>query len=119
SEETSPELTPYEQTALDAARIMTTGDPATDYNRTAAEQRASHLMTDYRADNIVAPERAASGDGWIEAAEQNATSHPTVEINRFTDTDKHTVSVFATWDWVTENGETLPSDTEERIYYFS
>lgn len=114
-----PDETQYEQTALEVAKIMTTWHPATDYNRTAAEDRASRFMTDERADQIVAPERAASGPAWNEAAKREANSIPQVTLNHFTDTEEHTVSVFATWEWVTESGEILPSDNEERIYYFS
>lgn len=118
-EETAPALTPNERTALEAARIMTTWNPANDYNRTAAEQRAGHLMTDERADNIEAPERAASGKSWNDAARQGATSEPSVEINHFTETEAGVISVFATWEWVTEDDQVSGHDTEQRIYYFA
>lgn len=41
-----------------------------------------------------------------------------MEINHFTETDANTVSVCATWEWITDSGETLPSDSDERIYWF-
>jgi len=119
SAEPAAELTQHEQTAVEAATIMTTWNPASDYNRTAAEDRASHPMTDERASKITPPERPARGQEWIEAAQHEATSKPTVAINYFTETDENTVSVFATWEWIADSGETLPSDSEERIYYFS
>lgn len=114
-----PDEAQDEQTALEAAKIMTTWSPATDYNRTAAEDRASHLMTDERADQIIPPERAASGPEWNDAAQQEATSTPQVTLNHYTETEDHVISVRATWEWVTKDGKTLPGAPEERIYYFA
>ena len=114
-----PPLTANEKTALEAATIMTTWHPADDFNHTDAELRTSHLMTDERANRIEQPERPATGPEWNEAAEANATSQPAVEINYFTDTDEHTVAVFAEWEWITDTDSgTIDSDTE-RIYYFA
>lgn len=98
---------------------MTTWNPASDFHRTAAEERASHLMTDELADKIIAPEHAASGPGWNAAAQKEAISAPHVEINHATHTEPGTVSVFASRAWITESGETLPIDDEQRIYYFA
>jgi hypothetical protein len=114
-----PPLTANEKTALEAATIMTTWDPADDFNRTDAELRASHLMTDERANRIEQPERPATGPAWIEAAEHHATSQPTVEINHFTEVDEHTVAVFAEWEWITDDDSVTITSDEERIYYFS
>src|SRR5699024_4797973 len=111
------QLTRNEKTALEAARIMTTWNPATDYNRTAAEVRASHLMTDERANKIEQPERAASGQGWNEAARQGATSTPSVEINYHTDMEASTVAVCATCEWTTDDNQSTIQEDEERIYY--
>lgn len=108
-----------EQTALEAARIMTTWTPAEDFNRTAAETRATHLMTEERAEHVVAPERPAAGQAWNQAAERNATSVPQVVLNPHTDAEEGIISVRATWDWETEQGKTLESESEQRIYYFS
>lgn len=113
------QLTENEKTALEAATIMTTWDPANDFNRTDAEIRASHLMTDERANRIEQPERAAAGPDWSEAAQHNATSQPVVEINYFTDVDKNTVAVFAQWEWITDDDSVTIQNDEERIYYFA
>lgn len=109
----------FETEALHAAEVMSTWTPAEDFNRTDAEIRATDLMTDELANSIEAPERPATGQEWNAAAEANATSQPTVEINEFTDTQQGTVSVFATWEWSAENGETIPNEGQERIYYFA
>ncbi len=119
TDESSTEEVPDEETALQAAEVMTTWKPAEDYNRTDAELRASQLMTDELANSIEAPQRPATGQEWNTAAEANATSHPTVEVNQYTDTQPGTVSVFASWEWITESGETLPHEEQERIYYFA
>lgn len=119
TDESSTEEVPDEETALQAAEVMTTWKPAEDYNRTDAELRASQLMTEELANSIEAPQRPATGQEWNTAAEANATSHPTVEVNQYTDTQPGTVSVFASWEWITESGETLPHEEQERIYYFA
>jgi len=114
----SPALNENEDTALEAAEIMTTWKPAEDKNRTAAELRASHLMTDDRADDIVEPDRPAPGKYWNTAAEQQATSQPTVEINYATEAQENMVSVMATWAWVADDGQVLPNEKQQRVYYF-
>lgn len=114
----SPELTENETTALEAAEIMTTWEPADDHNRTAAELRASHLMTDDRADEIVEPDRPAPGKYWNIAAQQQATSQPTVEINYATEAQDNMVSVMATWAWVADDDQVLPNENQQRVYYF-
>ena len=119
TDESSTEEVPDEETALQAAEVMTTWKPAEDYNRTDAEIRAAEFMTEELANTIEAPQRPATGQEWTTAAEANATSHPTVEVNQYTDTQPGTVSVFASWEWITESGETLPHEEQERIYYFA
>jgi hypothetical protein len=112
--------TQREQTALDAARIMTTWTPAQDLNRTAAEQRAAHLMTEDRAARVIAPERPATGTEWLEAADRGATSVPTVELNTATELTDTGVSVTATWTWDSPDGSDIPAErgTQPRIYFF-
>jgi hypothetical protein len=116
----SPVHTERERIALDAARIMTTWTPATDHNRTAAEQRARHLMTAQRAQTVIAPERPATGTEWLEAADRGATSAPTVELNYATELTDTGVSVIATWTWDSPDGSDIPAEpgTQPRIYYF-
>lgn len=109
----------YETAALEAAEVMTTWHPAEDFNRTAAEQRARYLMADELAAKIIAPERPATGTEWNTAADSEAISQPSVEINHYTESQDGTVAVFATWKWVTTNGEVIPNDDYERSYYFA
>src|SRR5699024_12560018 len=109
----------HDMAALEAAEVMTPWHPAEDFNRTAAEQRARYLMADELAANIIAPERPATGTEWNTAADSEATSQPSVEINNYTESQDGTVSVFATWEWVTTNGEVIPNENDERIYHFA
>lgn len=125
TETTGPETNPgmsldqhqdHQQTALEAARIMTTWNPSEDMTRTDAELRAKHLMSQDRAAAITAPQRPASGADWLAAAQAGATSSPTVEINHATEGPG--VSVTATWEWTTPDGQTLPATEENRRIYF-
>lgn len=106
-----------EALALEAATIMTTWDPNEDFNQTAAELRAADMMTDELADEIVAPERPATGTEWLEAAEAEATSEPTVEVNQGTESE--VVSVIATWTWTDPEGQTVLEGDERRAFYFA
>lgn len=102
--------------AKQAATIMTTWNPTKDFNRTAAELRARPLMTDERAQEVIAPERPATGVEWLTAAEKNATSKPTVKPM----TEHHeqdTIAVTATWQWVTKNGESWAGEGKQTFFF--
>lgn len=105
-----------ESVALEAAAIMTTWDPNEDFNQTEAELRAVDLMTEDRADQIVAPERPTTGAEWLEAAEAGATSEPSVEVNEGTESD--VVSVIATWVWIDADGHVVSNPDDRRVFYF-
>lgn len=105
-----------EAVALEAATMMTSWDPNEDFNQTSAELRATELMTEERADQIVAPERPATGIQWLEAAEAGATSEPSVEVNEGTESD--VVSVIATWVWLDADGHVVSNPDERRVFYF-
>lgn len=120
--EPTPDIDPddretLEALALEAATIMTTWDPNEDFNQTAAELRAADMMTEDRADQIVAPERPATGTEWLEAAQVEATSEPTVEVNQGTESE--VVSVIATWTWTDPEGQTVATSDERRAFYFA
>lgn len=102
--------------AKQAATIMTTWNPAKDFNRTAAELRARPLMTPERAKEVIAPERPATGVEWLTAAEKNATSKPTVKLM----TEHHeqnTIAVTATWQWVTKGGESWAGEGKQTFFF--
>ena len=101
--------------ALEAARIMTTWNPAEDATQTHAELRARHLMTDERAARVITPERTSSGAEWTAAAEEHATSEPVVSLN--TQADTPGVAVRATWSWKRPDGTALPRTSTPLRYY--
>ncbi|MEV4902889.1 hypothetical protein AB0K08_16310 [Citricoccus sp. NPDC055426] len=118
--ETDAAISARQEAAVEAARLMTTWNPARDLNRTAAELRARHLMTEARAEQVIAPERPATGTEWLEAAERDATSVPTIELNKATELTEDGVSITATWTWDSPDGGDIPEEqgTQPRIYYF-
>ena len=112
-----PSLAEKKTLAFEAARIMTTWTPAKDFNRTAAEQRASHLMTEQRAQEIVVPERPAGGAQWLKAAEKKATSQPRISLEE----EHHatdTMAVVSTWQWVSPDGDSFAGE-ESYLFHFT
>lgn len=105
-----------EELALEAAELMTTWNPAEDHTQTAAELRATHLMTQDRAEQITEPERFPASAEWREAAERGATSDPTAEIMTSTH-DEDEISVRVTWRWVAEGHRPLTDETERRFFF--
>lgn len=103
--------------ALEAARIMSTWNPAKDTTRTAAELRARHLMTDARAAEVEEPERGSGGAEWIDAAQAGAISVPEVRWNDRADVDG--VAVTATWTWQKQDGTTLPAGPKQPVRFYS
>lgn len=106
-----------EELGMEVAEIMTTWDPNEDFNRTAAEMRARDLMTEELAESITAPERPATGEEWLGAAEAGATSQPTATPNR--GTSNEVVSIEVTWVWVNDAGDVISNPTDRRLYFFN
>lgn len=105
---------------MEAAEIMTTWNARKDFNQTASELRARHLMIPARAKQVQAPKRPVTGPEWLTAAERNATSKPTLELNKAieSDPDHPTISVIATWRWESPNHNDLVSD-ERRVFFYT
>ena len=103
--------------ALEAAKIMTTWDPTKDFNRTEAEKRARKLMTDERAKQVIAPQRPATGEEWLNAAAKKATSKPSVKIMT-EHHEKDSIAVKTTWQWVTDGGESWAGE-ESTTFFFT
>ena len=102
--------------ALEAAKIMTTWNPAKDFNRTDAEMRARKLMTAERAKEVIAPERPATGEEWLNAAAKKATSQPDVKIES-AHHEQNSIAVNATWQWVTPEGETYAGEDKTTFFF--
>lgn len=102
--------------ALEAAKIMTTWNPAKDFNRTDAEMRARKLMTKKRAKEVIAPERPATGGEWLNAAAKKATSQPNVKIES-AHHEQDSIAVNATWQWITADGETWAGEGKTTFFF--
>lgn len=102
--------------ALEAAKIMTTWNPAKDFNRTDAEMRARKLMTAERAKEVIAPERPATGEEWLNAAAKKATSQPNVKIES-AHHEQNSIAVNATWQWITADDETYAGDGKTTFFF--
>ncbi|MBP2388371.1 hypothetical protein [Paeniglutamicibacter kerguelensis] len=102
--------------ALEAAKIMTTWNPAKDFNRTDAQMRARKLMTAERAKEVIAPERPATGEEWLNAAAKKATSHPNVKIET-AHHEQNSIAVTATWQWATADGETWAGEGKTTFFF--
>ena len=94
--------TPAEKAAVEAARVMTTWDPAKDVDPTASEARAKRLMTSERAAEVVVSGRGTADPEWMRAYRRNLVSEPTALIVPGGEQDTITVNVI--WDWVSEDG---------------
>lgn len=116
SESTKSEDPAKTALALETARIMTTWNPAKDFNRTEAEMRAHKLMTTERAKEVIAPERPATGDEWLNAAAKKATSLPQVNIEAAHHA-QDSIAVTATWQWVTAEGETWAGEGKTTFFF--
>jgi hypothetical protein len=102
--------------AIEAAQIMTTWNPAKDFNRTDAEMRARKLMTPERAKEVIAPERPATGEEWLNAAAKKATSQPNVKIES-AHHEQDSIAVNATWQWVTADGESWAGEGKTTFFF--
>lgn len=108
--------TSEEELALEATEIMTTWQPAHDATQTDAEFRATDLMTQERADEIVAPERFPASAEWREAADRDATSDPHAEIIPSGHGDGE-IGVRVSWRWVADGHHPLSDDTVRTFFY--
>ncbi|MDO4240821.1 hypothetical protein, partial [Micrococcus sp.] len=107
--------TPAEEVAVEAARVMTTWDPAKDLDPTASDARAKHLMTPERAAQVFVSDRGTADPEWVRASSGHWVSDPTALIVPGGEGNALTVNV--TWDWVAPDG-TRRAGQGARTYYF-
>lgn len=108
--------TPAEEAAVEAARVMTTWDPAEDIDPTTSEARAKHLMTTERAAQVSVSDRGTADPEWMRAYRQHSVSEPTALI--VPGGEGNTITVNVTWDWVNPDG-TREEGQGARTYYFT
>lgn len=105
----SEPTTPAQKVAVEAARIMTTWDPAKDLDETASEGRAMKLMTPERAKQVIVSDRGTSDPQWTDAAAEGWTSEPIVTL--VPSDEPNVIRVNAAWEWVSPTGEREPGNT--------
>ena len=108
--------TPAEEAAVEAARVMTTWDPAEDIDPTASEARAKHLMTSERAAQVSVSDRGTADPEWMRAYRRHLVSEPTALI--VPGGEGNTITVNVTWDWVTPDGS-RDKGKGARTFYFT
>lgn len=106
---TSAPTTDAEKVAVEAARVLTTWEPAKDLDETASAARAKMFMTPELAEKIVVSDRGTSTPEWLRAVEKGWTSVPTLTVLPVHDTE--VIAVRARWDWKAPDGTLTRSET--------
>ena len=97
-----------EELVTTAAGVMTTWDTTIDASPTDGYRRALPLFVDEYESIFVTPAKPVLPEDWWEAAEQDATSIPEVQItDTYLQGETATYYVVASWTWQSENGWTL------------
>ena len=104
--------TDLESTAEVAALMLHSWDTTTDKTQTAAAIRATPLMSTDWASNQIEPERNAAQGAWLEPAQHQAYSSPSVvaapgDVSQDVTADKAIRAYDVTWRWISRDGEQL------------
>ncbi|WP_458117312.1 hypothetical protein [Arthrobacter sp. D2-10] len=111
--------TDADSTAEVAALMLHSWDTTTDRTQTAAAVRTKALMSEDWATQQVEPERNAAQGAWLEPAEHQAYSSPSIvpapgDVSQDVAEDKAIRAYNVSWRWESRNGEELAS-TGQRI----
>lgn len=116
-----------DSTAETAALMLHSWDTTTDRTQTAAAVRAKPLMSKDWADSQVEPERNGAQGQWLEPAEHQAWSSPTLtqtavppQMTTGLDSrDDRAIRAYdVSWAWQGRDGELLRSDETSTIILF-
>lgn len=102
--------TSADSTAETAALMLHSWDTTTDRTQTAAAIRAKPLMSEEWAAQQVEPERNGNQAAWLQPAEHQAYSSPSIvpavgDVSRDVAEDKAIRAYDVTWRWTSRNGE--------------
>ncbi|WDF35303.1 hypothetical protein PTW37_17455 (plasmid) [Arthrobacter agilis] len=114
---TTPEdadRTDVESTAEVAALIMHSWDTTMDTTQTDAAIRAVPLMSNEWAANQVEPKRNGAQGEWLEPAEHEAYSAPSIvpasgDVSKDVAADKAVRAYDVSWRWISRDGTELPN----------
>lgn len=112
-----------EATAETAALMLHSWDTATDRTQTAAAIRAKPLMSQEWADHQVEPERNGNQAAWLEPAEHQAYSAPSLvpavgDVSRDVATDRAIRAYDLTWRWISRDGHEIEATGQRQVVIY-
>lgn len=118
-EASDADRTDADSTAEIAALMLHSWDTTTDRTQTAAAVRATPLMSEDWAAHQVEPERNAAQGAWLEPAQHQAYSSPSIvpapgDVSGDVAEDNTIRAYEVSWRWESRDGEELPT-TGQRI----
>ncbi|MEB2528735.1 hypothetical protein [Kocuria rosea] len=117
------ERSDVEATAETAALMLHSWDTATDRTQTAAAIRTKPLMSEEWADHQVEPERNGNQAAWLEPAEHQAYSAPSLvpavgDVSRDVATDKAIRAYDLTWRWISRDGHQIEATGQRQVVLY-
>ena len=112
-----------EATAETAALMLHSWDTATDRTQTAAAIRAKPLMSEDWAANQVEPERNGNQAAWLEPAEHQAYSAPSLvpavgDVSRDVAADKAIRAYDLTWRWISRDDHQIEATGQRQVVIY-
>ena len=112
-----------EATAETAALMLHSWDTATDRTQTAAAIRTKPLMSEDWAANQVEPERNGNQAAWLEPAEHQAYSAPSLvpavgDVSRDVADDKAIRAYDLTWRWISRDDHQIEATGQRQVVIY-
>lgn len=112
-----------EATAETAALMLHSWDTATDRTQTAAAIRTKPLMSQEWANHQVEPERNGNQAAWLEPAEHQAYSAPSLipavgDVSRDVAADKAIRAYDLTWRWISRDGQEIEATGQRQVVIY-
>ncbi|WP_298590557.1 hypothetical protein [uncultured Kocuria sp.] len=112
-----------EATAETAALMLHSWDTATDRTQTAAAIRTKPLMSQDWAANQVEPERNGNQAAWLEPAEHQAYSAPSLipavgDVSRDVADDKAIRAYDLTWRWISRDDHQIEATGQRQVVIY-
>lgn len=112
-----------EATAETAALMLHSWDTATDRTQTAAAIRTKPLMSQEWAEHQIEPERNGNQAAWLEPAEHQAYSAPSVipavgDVSRDVADDRAIRAYDLTWRWISRDGHEIEATGQRQVVIY-
>ena len=112
-----------EATAETAALMLHSWDTATDRTQTAAAIRTKPLMSEEWANNQIEPERNGNQAAWLEPAEHQAYSAPSLvpavgDVSRDVAADKAIRAYDLTWRWISRDDHQIEATGQRQVVIY-